>query len=220
MSAPHTPEQNGEADWDHRTTVEAARSKIHGTGLPLSLWAETVNHAVNTLNRTLSKQRRMTPYEMWHGTKPDIPHLRIFGSVTYVFIPDAERRKLEPRATKGLYVSESEQQKANLIFITKRAKQSYVPLSKYTNPIITSIQPLPVKGKTNPTHKGKKEKHRITFRQCHPIDGTSISREPTAHPTIHPRTCPKKKWPMESYQALILCHENTKKPGFIFYEPK
>jgi hypothetical protein len=47
-SAAYTPEQNGKAERDHRTTVEAARSQIHAKGIPLKLWAETVNHSVYT----------------------------------------------------------------------------------------------------------------------------------------------------------------------------
>jgi transposase InsO family protein len=47
-SAAYTPEQNGKAERDHRTTVEAARSQIHAKGIPLKLWAEAVNHSVYT----------------------------------------------------------------------------------------------------------------------------------------------------------------------------
>lgn len=38
-SAAFTPEQNGIAEWDHRSTVESARSKIHAKGVTLKLWA-------------------------------------------------------------------------------------------------------------------------------------------------------------------------------------
>ena len=43
-------------------------------------------------------------------------NLRIFGSVTYFFIPDALRQKLDPKAKRGVYVGESEEQKASRIF--------------------------------------------------------------------------------------------------------
>jgi hypothetical protein len=116
-SAPYTPEQNGIAERDHRSTVESARSQIHDRGVPLSLWAEAVNYSVYVLNRTLSKTHSKTPFERWHGVVPDISNLRIFGSVAYMFIPDALRQKLDPKAVKGVYVGESEEQKASRIFV-------------------------------------------------------------------------------------------------------
>ena len=116
-SAPYTPEQNGIAERDHRSTVESARSQIHDRGVPLSLWAEAVNYSVYVLNRTLSKIHSHTPFELWCGMVPDISNLRIFGSVAYMFIPDALRQKLDPKAVKGVYVGESEEQKASRIFV-------------------------------------------------------------------------------------------------------
>lgn len=50
--AAHTPEQNGIAERDHRSTVEPARCQKHAKGAPLKLWAEAVNHSVYVLNRT------------------------------------------------------------------------------------------------------------------------------------------------------------------------
>jgi len=115
-SAAHTPEQNGKAERDHRSTVEAARCHLHAIGALLKLWAEAVNHATYVLKRTLAHTDTQTPYEKWHGRKPDISNLRTFGSVAYFFIPDAERQKLDKKAIKGAYVGESENQKASRIF--------------------------------------------------------------------------------------------------------
>ena len=65
----------------------------------------------------VSEKKNFTPYELWHGKKPDISNLRVFGSPAYVFIPDAERQKLDPKAIRGLYIDECESQKASRIFI-------------------------------------------------------------------------------------------------------
>ena len=115
-SAAYTPEQNGIAERDHRSTVESARSQLHARGVPLKLWAEAVNYAVYVLNRTLSQSKSTTPFERWYGAPPDVSNLRIFGSVAYFFIPDALRQKLDPKAKRGVYVGESEEQKASRIF--------------------------------------------------------------------------------------------------------
>jgi hypothetical protein len=116
-SAPYTPEQNGIAERDHRTTVESARSQIHARGIPLKLWAEAINYSVYVLNRTLSNTKSVTPFEHWYGVQPDISNLRVFGSVCYFLVADDLRQKLDPKATKGAYVGESEEQKASRVFV-------------------------------------------------------------------------------------------------------
>jgi hypothetical protein len=116
-SVTYTPEQNGIAERDHRLKVESARSQIHEKGVPLKLWAEAINYSVYVLNRTISKSEIITPYQRWFGKSPDIPNLHVFGSVAYFFTPDVLRHKLDPKATKGIYVGESEEQKASRVFV-------------------------------------------------------------------------------------------------------
>ena len=89
ISAPYTPEQNGIAERDHRFTVESARSLLHSQGIPLQLWAECINNVVYALNRSVDTPDVISPYQRWFGVKPDVSRLRVFGSVTYLFIPDA-----------------------------------------------------------------------------------------------------------------------------------
>ena len=90
-SAPHTPEQNGVAERANRTILEAAKSLLHAKHLPLELWGEAVSCAVYTLNR-VKNTTCMTPYQLWHGKKPDVSHLRIFGSIAFIHIPKSERQ--------------------------------------------------------------------------------------------------------------------------------
>jgi transposase InsO family protein len=80
-SAPHTPQQNGVSERENRTIMEATRSMLHGSGLPLYLWEECVNCAAYILNRVLSQSTvtSVTPYEAWFGTNPNVSHFRPFG---------------------------------------------------------------------------------------------------------------------------------------------
>ena len=50
--APYCPQQNGVIERDNRTFVEAVRSMLHYSGLPLQFWAEATYTAVYVLNRT------------------------------------------------------------------------------------------------------------------------------------------------------------------------
>src|SRR5438046_746606 len=45
-----------------------------------------------------------TPYELWHGVKPNVSHLRILGSTAYVHIPKEKRTKLDTHSHKGILV--------------------------------------------------------------------------------------------------------------------
>ena len=42
----------------------------------------------------------MTPFEAWHGSKPKVNHLRVFGSDVYAHIPKDERSKFDSKTRK------------------------------------------------------------------------------------------------------------------------
>ena len=59
-------------------------------------WAEAINTATYLKNRSPTKiLDSKTPFEVLYGYKPDIGHLRIFGSKAFAHIPKDERRKLD-----------------------------------------------------------------------------------------------------------------------------
>lgn len=105
-TAPYTPVQNGKAERANRTIMECARTMLRAKDLPKNLWAEAVSTAVYVLNRTIhsSGKNLKTPFEMWTGRKPDLEHVRIFGSTAYTHIPKQLRRKLDDKAKKMILV--------------------------------------------------------------------------------------------------------------------
>lgn len=104
-TAPYTPEQNGKAERENRTIMESARTMIGHKNLSKALWAEAVNTAVYVLNRTpRSKNPKQTLFEIWHGKKPDLSHIKVFGSVAYMHVPHQMRRKLDAKAKRMLLV--------------------------------------------------------------------------------------------------------------------
>ena len=59
--------------------------------LPKSYWAEAANTIAYLMNHfTSSGVHEVTPYETFYGKKPDPSHVRIFGSIAYVHIPDGK----------------------------------------------------------------------------------------------------------------------------------
>ena len=100
---PYTPEQNGAAERENRTIVEAARSMLNPSKLPKGLWAEACNTAAYLLNRTgKSSVQNKAPYELWYKRSVGrLDHLKIFGTGCYVHINKNFRSKLDDKAVFG-----------------------------------------------------------------------------------------------------------------------
>lgn len=101
-TVPYTPEQNGVSERLNRTIVEKVRAMLASSGMPKNMWGEAVYTAVYLLNRSpsVAVKRNVTPYEAWHGKKPNVANLRIFGSECYVHIPKQLRKKLDSKSEK------------------------------------------------------------------------------------------------------------------------
>ncbi|KAJ9565152.1 hypothetical protein OSB04_001118 [Centaurea solstitialis] len=71
FSAPRTPQQNGVAERRNRTLIEAARTMLADSKLPITFWAEAVNTACYVQNRVhVVKSKGKTPYELFKNKKP------------------------------------------------------------------------------------------------------------------------------------------------------
>ncbi|SCO78293.1 uncharacterized protein FRV6_02506 [Fusarium oxysporum] len=86
-SPPDTPDQNGPAERSGGVIMTIARKlRIQGN-LPQKLWPYIVAHATRLLNRIpVQRKQWRTPFEMVHGRKPNLSHLKIIGSLAYVLI--------------------------------------------------------------------------------------------------------------------------------------
>nr|GEW66508.1 hypothetical protein [Tanacetum cinerariifolium] len=80
-----TPEQNGIAErWNH-TLVEAARTMLSATKVPLFFWAEAIATTCFTQNRSLVIPRHeRTPYHIINDQKSSVKLFYIFGSLCYI----------------------------------------------------------------------------------------------------------------------------------------
>nr|GEW66427.1 ribonuclease H-like domain-containing protein [Tanacetum cinerariifolium] len=80
FSVPKTPQQNGIAERKNRTLIEAARTMLADSLLPILFWFAAVNTACCVHNRVLvTKPHNKTPYELLHGRTPSIGFIRLFG---------------------------------------------------------------------------------------------------------------------------------------------
>eukprot|EP00253_Pinus_taeda_P004464 PITA_04464 len=81
--------------------------------IPNKFWAEAVFTAIYLLNRSPTQAvKGKTHEEVWSGRKPKISHLKVFGSIAYVWIPAAKRSKLDSKSQKLMMTGYSDHHKA------------------------------------------------------------------------------------------------------------
>ncbi|UYV84151.1 hypothetical protein LAZ67_X001338, partial [Cordylochernes scorpioides] len=117
FTAAYTPESNGKAERFNRTIVESARTMLIDSKLPLKFWSESVKVAVHINNRIKIKEMNTTPFEIYKGWKPNIVYLKRFGSEAYVHIRKENRKKMEPKAHKGIMMGYSMIRKGYRIYL-------------------------------------------------------------------------------------------------------
>jgi len=101
----YTPEQNSVAERMNRTIMEKARAMRFESGLAPKFWGEAVKHAVYLINRTPSRVLDYkTPYELWHGHKPNLSNLRIFGCAAYAKIPEKLLKKQDFKSNRMIFL--------------------------------------------------------------------------------------------------------------------
>ena len=111
-SAPYSPQQNGVVERRNQTVVGMARALLKQRGMPAVFWGEAVVTAVYILNRSPTKALNgMTPYEAWHGRKPAVSHLRVFGCLAFTK-ELGHISKLDDRSTPGVFIGYAEGSKA------------------------------------------------------------------------------------------------------------
>jgi transposase InsO family protein len=111
-SAPHSPAQNGVAERLNRTLTELMIAMLSEKNLPQTLWAKAIHHATYIRNRCTTKALLgTTPMEAWTRNKPDLSHLREFGSDIWTLI-EGDRTKTSPKSTKMTFVRFEERPKA------------------------------------------------------------------------------------------------------------
>ncbi|KAA8892782.1 copia protein, partial [Sphaerosporella brunnea] len=73
--------------------------------MPNSFCADAVTVSVYIKNRLPTRALvEKTPFEAWHGSKPDLSNFRIFGSLAYAWTSPSLRKKLDDHAKKAVMI--------------------------------------------------------------------------------------------------------------------
>ncbi|GJW11799.1 retrovirus-related pol polyprotein from transposon TNT 1-94 [Tanacetum coccineum] len=108
---------NGVVKRRNRTLVEAARTMLIFSKAPLFLWAEAINTACYTQNRSLIRLRyNQTTYELMHVKKSDLSFLHVFGSLCYPTNDSEDLGKQNAKADIGIFVGYAPAKKAFRIY--------------------------------------------------------------------------------------------------------
>jgi hypothetical protein len=109
-TAPYEPSQNGTAERTVGLVKDVARTNLCGSTLPQKFWGEALVTAVYQLNRraTTANNNEATPYELWHGEKPDVSGIKVWGCDAYVQTPKEKRKTWTKKAIKMKFVGYQE----------------------------------------------------------------------------------------------------------------
>ncbi|CAD6985988.1 unnamed protein product, partial [Tilletia controversa] len=117
-SCAYTAQQNGVAERYVGILKSVMRPILHGRQLPLEFWAEAAMTATYIRNRCPSSANGgKTPFELWHGTPPNLSDLRVFGCLAFAMLSDKQREhSLAFRSRPGVFIGYDMGQKGYRIY--------------------------------------------------------------------------------------------------------
>lgn len=105
-SQPYAHIMNSYVERVIRSIVNHASTMLWAAGVNENLWALACKASAYLLNRSphSSLQGKITPYELWHGSKPHVGHIRIWGYRAYAVIPKEKRTKFDSKSRNCILV--------------------------------------------------------------------------------------------------------------------
>jgi hypothetical protein len=212
---------------------------LHHSGLTDCFWAEALLRAVHIIN--LSSSRPLgskIPQELWTGRKPDYGKLRIFGCDTYALVPRDERRKLESRSRKCVFLGygpdgsfgyrlwdpETHQvvRSSNVVFNESTMLKAADFLIKLRRVTFADV-PTPMDGPAQHTRSASRSANPLS------IEGTVLDDNPSSSAIISPTGSDKPSSNVRSTTALeqaspVIPHRSERlsqpperySPGLVF----
>jgi len=151
---PDMPQQNVVAERLNRVLVEIARTMMRHKDVDQDLWADAIKTAVYIKNRVTRRALPVgkTPHELWTGNKPDVSHMRVFGSTRWLILHKSHvDGKFGDKASKGIFVGYPDGSKAYKVILDdgKVVKARSVVFSENNSSKVVDVpQDSPEEGET------------------------------------------------------------------------
>ena len=126
FSIARTPQQNGVAERKNRTLIEAARTMLADSQLPIQFWAEAVSTACYVLNRvSVTKPQMKTPYEFLMRKKPNIRFIKPFGCPLTILNTIDSLGKFDSKSEEGYLLGYCTNSKGFRVYnrVTKKVQE-------------------------------------------------------------------------------------------------
>ena len=121
FSAARTPQQNGVVERKNRALIEAARTMLHDAKLPTYFWAEAINTACYTQNRSMiNKTHGNTPSYILKDKKPTVKYFHVFSRKCFLMKENHEKKgKSDTKAHEGIFVGYGIERTTYRVFIVE-----------------------------------------------------------------------------------------------------
>jgi hypothetical protein len=122
-TGPDASSQNGRGERPHRTLANMVRCMLYGADLGVEFWVDAIVYATYLYNRTYHESIGKTPEETWTKRKPDVSHIRTFGSSVTVRKPGTRPTKGDPHCYHGIFLRFTATTK-NLVYYDINSKRT------------------------------------------------------------------------------------------------
>ena len=123
QSVPYTPQQNDVAQRKNGSVKDMSTCLLHAKHLPPPLWDYGINYALYLQNRVSHKSVvGLTPFEALHGHKPNVYHLRVFGSKAWSRIPLDKRKAFQAQISECILLGYAEDAKPYKLMVVATRK--------------------------------------------------------------------------------------------------
>ena len=139
-SAPYSPHQNGTVERGWRSIFEMARCLLLEAKLPKTFWTYAVMASVYIRNRCFNTRLEKTPYEAFTGQKPNLGNMHVFGTACFAYVQD--KKKLDARSEKGVFVGYDKGSPAYLVYFPERGDIRRVRCVKFNDKIVETNDEL------------------------------------------------------------------------------
>lgn len=116
FSAPYCQWQNGLQERMWLTLSEMTVAMLLHAGLGREFWALAFCAAMHIRNNVYSRGVGSVPYRRHTGKTPDVAGLRVFGCPAYVHVDAGNRRKLDAKAFRGVFVGYGQESHTYLVW--------------------------------------------------------------------------------------------------------